>query len=55
MQEITISLEEYRTLIDAKLRFDFIKKAAENDKSSYGYSVDTSKLIDAALNIERNK
>ena len=55
MSQITISLEEYQKLVDAKLRFEFIKKAAENDKSSYGYSVDTSKLIDAALNIERNR
>ena len=54
MQEVTISLEEYQKLIDAKLRLDFIRKAAGKDKSSYGYSVDTSKLIDAALEIERN-
>lgn len=55
MQEVTITVEEYQKLLDAKLRFDFIRKAAEKDNSLYGYCVDTAKLIDAALEIERNK
>lgn len=52
---VTISRTEYNVLMLAQHKLDFIRNLAANDNSNYGYSNDTSKMIDLLLGIERKK
>lgn len=52
---ITISTDRYEDLITAEARLQVIKDLAQKDNGSYGYTLETSKMIDTILNIERNK
>ena len=55
MEKVTLTNEEYAQLIEARRNLELIKKFAEEDTNSYGYSNTTAKIIDGILGIERNE
>ena len=52
---VTIGGELYNKLLEARTKLEMIRKIAEADNESYGYSSATSKAIDLILGIEREK
>lgn len=53
--EITISKEEYKILLAAKLKLDAICEIASRDDKTYSYSSATSEAIDTILGIDRDE
>ena len=52
---ITIELQEYKILVEAKIKLNMIQRVAEVDDYDYGYRSETANAIDTILEIERNK
>lgn len=52
---IELETKRYTELIEAECKLKTILRVAEKDKSQFGYSTETSKIIDAVLGIEREE
>ena len=52
---VSVPREEYNELILAQSRLDYVRTLALNDGDKYGYSSNTSRMIDFVLGIERKE
>lgn len=52
---VTLTVERYTELIMAELKLKMIAEAVSNDQTTYGYSGDTSRFIDAILKARETK
>lgn len=50
---VTIDLERYDELVKAENKLENLKIIVENEKSEYGYTKETSKVIDGILGVTR--
>ena len=50
---VTITKEEYATLVKAESTLDLVYKIVKADESMFGYTDRTAKMLDTVLEIER--